>query len=79
MTRDQAETATTTEIRARLREIKSQIASLSKVHASAKNSATSEHGRMRGASIALMKVERWWLNKELATRTTSRDALPVAA
>jgi hypothetical protein len=79
MTRDQAEKATSTEIKARLREIKAQIASLSEVQASAKNSATSEHGRMRADSITILGWERGWLNRELKTRTTSRDALPVAA
>ncbi len=79
MTRDQAAKATTTEIKARLREIKAQIASLSEVQVSSKNSFKSEHGRMRADSIVLMKAERWWLNKEIASRTTSRDALPVAA
>ncbi|MFG1413434.1 hypothetical protein V5G24_20190 [Xanthobacter sp. VTT E-85241] len=79
MTRDQAAKATTTEIKARLREIKAQIASLTKVQESSANSYKSEHGRMRADSITIMGWERGWLNKELATRTTSRDALPVAA
>lgn len=76
MTRDEAAEATNTEIRARLREIRDQIASLSKVQASATNSYGSEHGRMRATSIELMRMERWWLNKELAAR---KSPLPVAA
>jgi hypothetical protein len=34
---------------------------------------------MRADSITILGWERGWLNRELKTRTTSRDALPVAA